>query len=125
MRRVKFKVVSIDSEGKRHSAFTRGNYNLDYPENSIVRAREGTLGVAVFKTRRQAEMFLTGRRKLVVLRIIRVYPVGRGRNVKFVCDYPMESALDNFYNAEEDERLYIPMKPPPGTIFYPAVEVIE
>jgi len=124
MRRVKFKVVSIDSEGKRHSAFTRGNYSLDYPENSIVRAREGTLGVAVFKTRIQAERFLRGALRHV-LRIIRVYPVGRGKNVKFVCDYPMELALNSFYNEEERECLYIPMKPPSGTIFYPAVELLE
>ena len=124
MRRVKFKVVSVDSEGKRHSAFTRGNYSLDYPENSIVRARKGTLGVAVFKTRIQAERFLTSATRCVLI-IIRVYPVGRGKNVKFVCDYPMELTLNNFYNKEEGEHLYIPMKPPPGTIFYPAVEVLE
>lgn len=122
MRRVKFKVVSIDYEGKRSSAFTRGNYSLDYPENSIVRARTGTLGVAVFKTRKQAEYFLRTASR-IVLRIIRVYPVGRGKTVKVVCDYPMECSLDNFYN--EEERLYIPMAPPRGTIFYPAVEVLE
>jgi len=123
MRRVKFKVVRVYSYSERCSAFTRGNYTLNYPENSTVRAREGTLGIAVFGTREQAGRLINSDSSNI-LRIIRVRPVGRGKTVKLVCDFPNEYALDVFYSGE-NEPFNVKMKPPPGTIFYPAVEVLE
>ena len=119
MRRIKFKVVYVSNGGKRYSVLAGGNYRLDYSENSIVRAREGTLGVAVFKTRKQADAFHKGRPNQ---EIICVRPVGRGKTVKSVCGNQSEIELDNFY----DKRLMsLTILPPLGSIFYPAVEVLD
>jgi len=120
MRRVKFKVVRVDYHGRRHSIFARGGYSLEYPKG-IVRAIPGTLGVAVFGTRRQAENFLISS---LDQKIIRVRPVGRGRSVEFVCDFPSEEYLDFFYRHKHTIRKHL-TRTPLGTIFYSAVEVLE
>jgi len=119
VRKVKFKVVYINIEGRRCSVLAGGNYRLDYSKNSIVRAREGTFGIAVFKTRKQADTFHKGRFNE---KIIRVRPVGRGKAVKLVCGNQSEFELDNFYNKR---LMSLTILPPLGTIFYPAVEVLE
>jgi len=124
MRKVKFKVVREIGE-RRVSAFAAGNYSLDYPKNSIVRTIEGTLGVAVFGRRSEAEKFCERR---LFLEIVRVLPIGRGRTVKKVSRHQNDSALDVFYGSKEKNSIYYdfaPMSPPLGTMFYPAVKVIE
>jgi len=118
MRRVKFKVVRMFC-GVRCSAFISGEYSLDYPKGATVRAREGTLGVAIFKTKKHAKMFTKGHRNL---KIIHVRPIGRGRSIKIVCDIMFEHDLVLFYR---DMRNIYLRKVPPGTIFYPAVEVLD
>ena len=120
MRRVKFKVVRGN---RRHSIFAEGSYDLEYPKGAIVRAREETLGVSVFKTRKQANSFQD---RYFNLQIIRVRPIGRGRTVKYICDYPSEAALDKFYSYKgRRDAFYRLAISPPGTIFYPAVEVLD
>ena len=121
MRKVKFKVVKVDYHGRRHSIFAKGSYSLEYPKDVTVRAIPGTLGVAVFGMRRQAENFLVSG---LDQKIIRVRPVGRGKIVKFVCDYPTEKYLDVFYRYRSTIQKNLTWTPP-GTMFYPAVEVIE
>jgi len=124
MRRVKFKVVSVDCKGNRNSAFASGMYNLNYPKDSIVRAREETLGVAVFQTRKRAERFIMNCFTHLPLQVVRVLPVGRGMIVTLVCDPSTEFELSTFYNKKP--RFYCTkISPPSGTIFYPAVEVLE
>jgi len=124
MRRVKFKAVRVMGE-QRFSAYARGTYRLNYLKDSVVRAREGTLGVAVFRRRSEAEMFCYK----TSFNIIRVLPVGRGRTVEMVSQSTY--MLDIFYSAIGEHHgiprgsNLILMKPPRGTIFYPAVEVLE
>ena len=121
MRKVKFKVVSLFLSGqKRSSAFASGKYSLDYAKGTIVRAIKGTLGVAVFKTRKQAERFLIIY-SILPHQLIRVRPIGRGKSVEYISNQIEESELDIFYS----EKAITVMKSPPGTVFYPAVEVIE
>jgi len=120
MRRIKFKVVEVFYYGRRYSVFARDSYSLEYPKG-IVRAREGTLGIAIFRTRRQAENFLVNR---LDQEIIRVRPIGRGKTVEFVCDFPTEGYLDSFYRHKNTMRRHL-TRTPPGTIFYPAVEVLD
>ena len=120
MRRVKFKVVSLLISGRRSSAFASGKYNLDYARGAVVRAIEGTFGVAVFKTWKQAERFVIIY-SLLPRMVIRVRPIGRGKSVKYICPQIKESYLDIFYS----EKAVNVMESPPGTIFYPAVEVLE
>jgi len=118
MRKVKFKVVRTIC-GKRYSAFISGWYGLEYPGGTIVRAREETLGVAVFKTKRQAEEFIEERKSL---KIIHVRPIGRGKTVKLICDVIFEEDIRLFYNNRKKTYL---RTVPSGTIFYPAVEVLD
>jgi len=126
MRRVKFKAVRVDHDGIRRSIYAKGKYCLKYPKNTIVRAREGTLGVGVFKTRKQAEMFL--KRYTIfatAVKIIRVRPVGRGNNVDILSHSILSISLDYFYKRINSLYKVNTTNPPPGTIFYPAVEVLE
>jgi len=122
MRRVKFKVVKVDYEGNRWSVYAKGKYCIMYSKNTIVRAIKGTLGVAVFETRYQAEMFMrefffSASNK----KVIRVVPVGRGNNVAELSQFITSDSLDCFYERKNVDTT----KPPSGTMFYPAVEVIE
>ena len=126
MRKVKFKAVRMMGE-RRISAYAGGTYTLNYPKNSVVRSREGTFGIAVFGRKIDAEKFCHGTN----FDIIRVFPVGRGRTVEVVSCNQSDHMLDIFYRCiakyqgiPRDSDL-IPLKPPRGTMFYPAVEVIE
>ena len=128
MRRIKFKAVRVIGK-LRVSAFAKGYYYLDYPKGAIVRAREGTLGIAVFGRRSEAVKFCRVKFGNNSFEIVRVLPIGRGRNVKKVSRSQSAYMLDIFYGAVQNTQLYsdsfTSMLPPPGTIFYPAVEVIE
>jgi len=121
MRRVKFKVVMVDPKGNRQSVLAKGKYCIMYLKNTIVRAREGTLGVAVFETRHQAARFRKVYALALITKIIRVRPVGHGNNVAELSRSISSASLDCFYKRKHVET----MIPPPGTMFYPAVEVIE
>ncbi len=123
MRRVKFKVVLVDySSGRRFSALAEGSYTLDYPKGAIVRAREETLGVAVFKTRKQAEDFRVSN---ISQEIIRVCSIGRGRTVRLVCMDARKFDLDTFFRVNRVSLDVAMISVPPGTMFYPAVEVLD
>ena len=127
MRRVKFKVVSINHTGVRNSLYAEGSYNLLYPKGAIVRARENTLGVAVFQTRQDALDFCSHRDFISSNMIIRVCPIGRGKNVNYVSRSTQYHNLDIFYAHVKGDTLEFgdTMRPPFGTIFYPAVEVLD
>lgn len=123
MRRVKFKLIRISHSGRRHSIFAEGSYDLEYPKGAIVRAREETLGVSVFKTRKQAESFQD---RYFDLTVIRVRPMGRGRTVRLICTEPRELQLDIFYSCRKYTEVFVrESRVPPGTMFYPAVEVLD
>ena len=97
MRRVKFKVVCIGYQGTRRSAYAEGMYDLYYPKDEIVRAKEDTLGIAVFRTRKYAERFCSVRSTAIRLKIIRVRPVGRGKTVNTISRFTNPSSLRCFY----------------------------
>lgn len=126
MRRVKFKAVRIMGE-RRFSAYACGDYCLNYLKNSIVRARRGTIGIAVFGRKGEAKKFCEGTN----FEIIQVLPVGRGKTVKVISGKQSDNMLDFFYRCLERHQGiprdsdFIPMAPPRGTMFYPAVEVLD
>ena len=123
MKKVKFKVVKIDSSGRRLSVFVQGKYELEYPKYAIVVAKKETLGIAVFRTMREAYRFINlSKLSLQRCKIIHVYPHGRGKTGKIICGTQLESELDNFY---KNKKLTCVNKAPLGTIFYPAVEVLD
>ena len=121
MGKVKFKVVRISGRGRRYSVFAEGDYELQYPKGSIVRAREESLGVSVFRTRKQAELFQD---RYLLLEIIRVRPIGRGKTVKYICTEPTEFQLGRFYSLCGSSSVRV-SPVPSGTIFYPEVEVLD
>ena len=121
MRKAKFKVVSVNHIGRRFSAFAEGNYSLEFPKGSIVRAREETLGVSVFNTRKQAELFQD---RYYLLKIIRVRPIGRGKTVRLICSDTREFDLDAYYGISGSMIVRTALVPL-GTIFYPVVEVLD
>ena len=123
MRRIKFKVVHIDYRGIRTSAYAEGSYSLCYLQGTIVRARRNTVGVAVFRTRRDAERFTSHFSVFRRLKIIRVRPIGRGKTVNIISYFTSPYSLASFYKRVSHS--VETRKPPPGTIFYPAVEVLE
>jgi len=123
MRKVKFKVVDF-YKSKRCSLYARGNYRLIYSEGTIVRARKGTLGVAVFETRKQAVDCHDSN----FHKIIRVVPIGRGRTVDTISRDLNPSSFNDFYVCMKKGYYTFDvetMKPPSGTVFYPAVKVLE
>jgi len=132
MRRVKFKVVSIEDKGRRYSSFTKGSgrysafaqgkYELEYLVGTIVRSVEGTFGVSVFKTKRQAESFRSGR---TFLKVIHVRPIGRGKTIRILSSNISELGLMDFYIKKEHNTTKGFRIAPPGTISYPAVEVLD
>jgi len=127
MRKVKFKVVRKIGE-RRVSAYAQGSYNLDYPKDAIVRAMGGTLGVAVFGRKIEAEIFCSRCSGMDLFEIVRVLPIERGKTVKKLSRSQSVYMLDIFYGAIEINRScydLTPMVPPPGTMFYPALKVLE
>ena len=127
MRRIKFKVVRTIGE-QRISVYAQGSYNLYYPKDAIVRAREGTLGVAVFGRKIEAERFCSRCSGTDIFEIVRVLPIGRGKTVKNLSRSQSMYMLDIFYGSKEINRSCYHltlMEPPLGTMFYPAVEVLE
>ncbi len=122
MRRVKFRLVRVTRRGRRHSIFAEGSYDLEYPKGEVVRAIEGTLGVSVFKTRKQAESFQD---RYFDLELIHVRPIGRVKTVELICTDPREIQLDIFYDGQGYVNCVSESHVPPGTMFYPAVEVLD
>ena len=124
MRKVKFKVVRTDY-GISCSVYAEGKYCLKFLKGTIARARKRTFGVAVFETRGQAEMFIKGYFLSANVKIIRVRPVGRGSTVNVISSSVTSTSLDYFYGRINKLYEVNTTNPPSGTIFYPAVEVLE
>jgi len=130
---IRYKVVR-QNFGHRYSCYAVGRYRLSYRKNTIITAKEGTLGIAVFERIHQAKKFIAeewGRSYI----IIRVSSIGRGKRYRFACTLQDEQNLDIFYgrhtknlsallkvNISEYGSL---LQCPPGTIFYQQVKVLE
>lgn len=131
---IRYKVVGIDLLGNRVSCYATGNYQLAYRKNIIVTSIEGTLGIAVFERRYQAEDFLKKEFSPPShYKVIRVISIGRGKRYRFVCDAQDTSNLDYFYRRLKgdlsvllgDFRSIRAIKSPPGAIFFQQVKVLE
>ena len=131
---IRYKVVRLDF-GNRHSCYATGKYRLAYRKNTIVTAKKGTLGIAVFERRYQAENFLHNEFSSDRgCEIIRVIPIGRGKRYRFVCESQDAMNLNIFYHRYRSNLNVFLRKIPPqlhsmsspiGTIFYQQVKVLE
>lgn len=101
----------------RHSCSARGYFGLYYAKGTTVEALPGTLGIMVFDTWRHAADFM-GRNRTIIM----VKAIGQGKNCPLVSGWTDEFDLKRFYAKEQ--RFVAKIKPPLGTICYPAVEVL-
>ncbi len=134
---IRYKVVKLYFVN-RLSCYAKGNYQLEYRKNTIVTAKEGTLGIAVFERKYQAKDFLKKEfSPHNVFEIIRVHSIGRGKRYHFACNTQESESLSNFYHMYKN-NLDIFLEPssnlrnsvhvlqiPDGTIFYQQVKVLE
>jgi hypothetical protein len=101
-------------------------FSLLYEKDQNVYAPEGTLGIMVFKTKKDAERWILSWRETGVRwKIKRVIPIGRGSTPVEISAWALTEDLEDFYNSEY--RLdKASLEPPlPGCICYPAVFVID
>ncbi len=122
-----WKVTDIN----RNSIFAKDEYRLSYQKDTIVKALPGTLGIMLFDTEHNANAFAGCRAHLLSSgitipseppKIIRVESIG----VEFIPSLIATSAsageLDCYYR--NDPPIYF-IKPPRGTVCYPAVKVLD
>ena len=116
MRRAVFKII------RKHvskSMFPHDSvYNLNYNIGQITTAPEGSYGIFCFKTRKQAEIFMS-RHYPHIKTLMRVLPIGRAKTPKKICI--SGNGLSYFYHFKR-EATY---ETPKGTICYPAVKVLR
>ena len=123
MRKTVFKVINE----KRESIFASQDdgYKLKYLKSFEVKGLPGTLGIFCFKRKIDALNFMgvasTNHNHSIAYLIIRVVPLGRGNRPKKIADKLNKEMFDCFYNDKE----YCSIEPPPGTICYPSVLVLE
>lgn len=122
MRKYKYKVVKKKSN---KSCIVNGNskFCLTYEKDTYVKALEKTLGIMVFKTRQDAELWMEGWRNVEdCWKIKRVIPIGRGKTPSEISKYISSQYLRHFYKDYwMDERI----SPVSGTICYPGVYVVD
>lgn len=116
---IRYKVVLVD----RGSTFAQGKYRLEYIKGKIVKAIKGTLGIMVFKRRREAEHY---KRKYLDYGktgiILRVETLSRGKTVWSLCHLFSSIELDLFYSGHHNPYAY---PSPPGTMCYDKVKVLD
>ncbi len=120
---IKYKVVI---EQSRKSCFAPPGYTKTYKKGAKVKAKKGTLGLMVFKTRKQAEDFIFP--QSYDLQIIRVECFTRGRKPIRVAGINYKilarvKAFDSFYSIER--YYYYLTVAPEGTLCYSEVRVID
>ena len=118
MRKVKFKVVNLDDK----SCTTSGNFSLTYSKGSQVTADPLSLGIFTFHTRQAAERFSEANG--CKTKVKRVLPIGRGRTPDHISVFTDTISLKDWYHDVVPEYYYR-QQPPPGTICYPAVKVLD
>ena len=128
-KRIRYKVV--DKNRRSCVVPTGSKYCLYYPKGAIVKAIPGSLGIMVFRTRRQAQSLAYCNRGILKVRVI-------GRKLKIVrfSGYnsdPLSNTLmfkkfykfiqfrKNWWHTHKVRTMHIPE----GTECYPAVEVLE
>ena len=96
------------------------DYSRVYLFDQVVKAKFGTLGIFTFDTKKRAQDFKINTPEM---KIIKVEGIGQGqrpKQISLACNSKLQ--LDDFY-AGNYCRGTVP--PPPGTVCYPAVKVLE
>ena len=129
-RRTLFKVV--DKETRRGTNFAISKfwafiynpsvYINTYERDTVVRAKEGSLGIFTFKTKKAAREFIERYGSLKHITILRVKPIGKGKTpTEIVLGGSVLNSILDFYSGKFCKKV----PPPQGTICYPAVKVLN
>lgn len=89
-----------------------------YLKGKTITANPETLGIFTFKTKGEARNFIWHHTWL----ILRVEPIGKGETPKLISHNTDQRSLIRFF---KNLTSMIRMKPPKGTICYPAVKVLD
>jgi len=119
------------------------NFSINYEKDTTVYADPDTLGIMVFKTKRQAKDWMKHKNEYGYDLIIkRVVPIGRGKVPKHISAdvhsddmrayYELVNSIEpklfsrtyRKYELEDGHEVTV-IKPIPGTICYPAVYVVD
>jgi len=124
---VKYKVVAIGRTGKMHSVYAKGEYCLEYARGKITHAPKETWGISVFETERDAQKFIVyyglySRQ----MEVVKVKTFGRGIRRKCIANPDDYSIIKRWWDYKRKRPKDIDwVRLPLGTVFYPAVEVLE
>lgn len=114
-----YKVVRIVN-GRRYSCYATEKYRLEYREGTVVSAPEGTDGIFVFQTHKDAHTWLQLQPINQAL-VIEVRPIGQHHLPKQI---PLPNFLDFWYSGKYQQFLHV-QPPPAGTVTYQKVKVLE
>ena len=139
MRKTKWKVVTKD----RKSARTEDpRYIRKYLKNTTVKAQEGSLGLMVFETKKQAKNFSI---RLSESRVLEVMPIGRPKRptvlahrdhfnlfykhkrrftIKKIIEQ-LQTSMGGRLDYEVNNHFIMLWPVPEGTVCYPSVKVLE
>lgn len=129
MMKIRYKVVKVRT---RYSAIVNGNskYALRYTRGSVVKAPEGTMGIFVFKSQRDAYKWCVMLNSVDPWRdawrfiVIKVLPLSRGKKVNFVHGGVSTESLDNFYIERDGSEMHF-ASAPDGTYAHQSVRVLS
>ena len=129
-RKTVFKVVDRETRQGTNSAISRfwaheytpSDYIKTYERDTIVRAKKGSLGIFVFKTRKAALRFVNRHASLDDTIILQAKPIGKG---KIPIGIAKGGAILDYVLHFYSDRHCRKMPPPKGTICYPAVKVLN
>ena len=118
---IRYKVVKKKT---RMSCMVNGNskYALQYLPETIVTAKEGTLGIMTFTSKYRAELFMTIGFNGYDFECIKVEAIGRGTCPHEIANHTDTDSLEYFYDNPGTTWVG---KPPLDTMCYPAVKVLE
>ena len=109
----------VTTQTRRSCVIYGEDFFKKYLKNTIVKADPTTLGIFLFKTKKNAEDFTKNTRGWIILK---VKTVGEGKKPKEISGSISIRGLTEFYdNSETAKTEFMPF----GTICYPAVEVLE
>jgi hypothetical protein len=130
-RKTRFKVIKKKT---RMSAMVNGHskYARKYVAGTSVYAMEGTHGIFVFKHKTHAEDWVYAWSPVssplhggaVDLIVVPVIPIGRGRNIQFICNGIDTDALDEYYH-DDDFGCNTVSESLDDSVVHPGVHVLE
>lgn len=120
---VRYKVVTRDRKSYAINSIPSIAVRT-YEKNKIVRAIHGSFGIFTFKRRYQADNYIKSSIYPNNYFIIRVKPIGKGKNIKKIIFPEYYQSAEKFSNPLKYKDYLVDIGAN-GVIGYPAVEVLD